>query len=604
MAVTASSGRQRRATKPSRVRQLNAPNSIDRSKLERALTPSKAVQIINYDAKRNDVLITRKGKKKLTYFDMIITVTSPSGAFTDGEEITDGAGNTGTLVHYGTTPATSKELFFVRSDDEGWTGTITGTTSTETATFSSLVTSFNNQVCYTVIDGKAVLSCNDGTNTFVFEYDITNDALTLKKEFATTTGKFVGISYAQWFFGSNGSDKIGYYDHEAGGAWTQPIDANAPKSTMMTTYQGATAGASFLVTNDVDSPKVIKWSEGYTNSAALPWQNWTQGSPVTPTGASERIIGEIGGFNLLIRDGHSFIVFGEEGTVAMKIDYISDSTQLVQKPIFIQQEENLKDVKAAIYTPFGILAVNEKGWFIVKFTNNRTMDYEITKVLSVEEMSNFDVSDAAITFDGSTKAHLFLRKNSATNNYGFTYDLEEKELRELQGMDITDTCSIKNDMYGMDSRKFAFYKLFDGNDDDGRKIRTTIKFPKMTLEDISELLRVLEARFFGVLENSTMNITINTWDRKGDYKVNTRNLEWDSTSSDGAFGMGVTGLGLSGIVPYVPVETDDIAFSRVSINNVLAYQVIATVDSWIAHEFRALHMVEQRTGIRIRSKKI
>ena len=194
----------------------------------------------NYWVEGDGRLITRKGYSKKNEITGVLPATSVTGTYTSGETVTGTTSSaTGVVVSYLSLTATTGTVFIKTisgtfQDAE----TITGGTSGATGTTGTVSIGITTSMLEKSRNDILAIGFHDGTDSYVGSYTISSDVIAIKKQFAADITPIEGAGYGEYFYSSNGAEKVGVFHASA-----QFLNYDA-ETTPFTTGQVLTGGTS------------------------------------------------------------------------------------------------------------------------------------------------------------------------------------------------------------------------------------------------------------------------------------------------------------------------------------------------------------------------
>lgn len=305
-----------------------------------------------------------------------------------------------------------------------------------------------------------------GYGTTVGRYVISTGTATSIKTNFTANDKFEGARYGDYFFVTNGVDKV----------WRMKSDFTIAE------VAGSTAGADNV--KAIGNRLYVSVADSVLYSAIddgtdPPFDTWTVGTLATDGGEiSYRNGGTVTSIESL---GPSIVVFAEDGKWSFFIDQIDSAGTLSKVDVTQMYRQDFGGERGSISTSDGLFYVNEAGlWQLVGVgqTDIPFSDQEaLTSVLLGKdyfEDINFDNAD--IIYD-DTQRYLFITcaKDSDTNNHIIAYNLDLKAFSEFTGWNLARFVRVGDTIYGASTINNKVYKLFQNYDDDGLNIGTVYR---------------------------------------------------------------------------------------------------------------------------------
>lgn len=359
-------------------------------------------------------------------------------------------------------------------------------------------------------------------------YQISTDTVTvIKNDFSSST-RYTGAKYGNYFFISNGVDKV--WRTDTPGTWNIAEVANSP-----TGAQNVTAINSRLfcsVGSDL-------YYSAIDDGSDPPFTDWT----VDANADSASIVSNRNGgdINSIVPFGEYVVVFQDFGKYAFYINTIDSAGTLSKVDVFQMSRIDQGGATGAINTPFGLFYLNEGGLY--QLLNIGSADLPITDQ-EIEASQLLDdsffrgevFSNASLVYDIRRKIVIASYAGSTINNKALVFRPETQALSFITGWNLNSLCQINGDIYAASSKEGKLFKVFSGETDDGQPISTEFYQELSTGNlDARQVLSYFAIQGF-LHEDSLIKIRFDIYNKKGQFKKDKWTGEWtaqhNNNSSD------------------------------------------------------------------------
>ena len=373
-------------------------------------------------------------------------------------------------------------------------------------------------------------------DTTIAKYTISTDTITNLKTNFTTSDPFSGVKYGDYFYASNGGDKIGFthttgrflnFDAQTGNFAVGEVvtGAGGATGTVIAQIDNGTSGMLILdsitgvfvnneaLTGSVSGAATVDgvlydWYElanvpkakhlyafqsrlfaGNTDTDSTevhfskvddgtnpPFQTWTVGTGASSPGKVRyRNAGDVNAIGSL---GSQIVVLYDDGKAGFRITTIDSAGVLVQDNPVDFQRVDFGGERGAAVTPKGIFYTNEAGvWQMVSGgqTNIPYSDQEseLTLVFSENNIEDISFTNSDVIYDIKTNSvYVACAQKSSVNNIVLVYNLDMKAWSIFNGWKLSRFTNIGDTIYAGDAAEAKIYQLFDGSDDNGNAIPT------------------------------------------------------------------------------------------------------------------------------------
>ena len=376
-----------------------------------------------------------------------------------------------------------------------------------------------------------------GYGTTVAAYTKSTDTVTIIKADFTANDGFFGARYGQYFFVSNGVDKIWRIDNAL--AETQ-IAASPATATYLRVIGNRLHAA-------VDDSVIYSEVDDGTDP---PFNTWSNGILATDGGIVSYRNGQ------LVRSIHPFgpdiVVFADDGKWAFRIDTIDSAGTLSKVDVTTMYRIDFGASRAAESTTEGLFYVNEAGLWQLQQIGSQDLpqsdaEQNVSILLGADFFDDIDLSSADMVYDARRRLILVTgAKNSDTNNYVIAYNVDHQSFVEFGGWTIGRFINDDGVIYGASSTKTATYECFSGYDDDGLIIGTEFR-QELRLGDLFTRQFSKGCYVQGSLSPSTeISVRFDIYDRTGKPITDKLKYLWTAQRSKlGEDGWGTAAWGTS-----------------------------------------------------------
>lgn len=355
-------------------------------------------------------------------------------------------------------------------------------------------------------DGRFIF-CYD-TNTDV--YDPVTDTLTNVKNNWTASGVFAGAVYGDYYFVSNGVEKIFRIDL----ALTATEIVTSPPSTVMGVlgnrlYTGFDTTITYSKVDDGTDP---------------PFATWNVGTLATDGGeVSFRKASNINSINFL---GNIVVVFADNGYWAFTVTTI-DSAGVITKIDQTIADRLNEGGFASITTNEGLFYVSQAGINNMISLGQPNIPFsdqvaDVSYQLGPEYFSELNFSNASMAFDDINKLiFVACRRNSPRNNFVLCYNIVTKAYSRISEWNIEKFLTTSTGpIYGGSSVATKIYECFSGYDDDGLSVSTDVYF-EMKVGDFQTVKTLQQfAMQVAISDSTVLKVCFDAFDREGVFQSN------------------------------------------------------------------------------------
>jgi len=428
-----------------------------------------------------------------------------------------------------------------------------------------------------------------GYGTTVAAYSVSADAVTSIKADFTDSDALIGVRYGDYFFASNGIEKIFRISR------TLDYDAQTGNFTAGDIVTGGTSGATAIILEDNDSgvtgtltlgnisgtfsdgevitdpsggsadvDGTVDWTASevtdsspctvmkvinarlFTNSDTQgevkycaiddgtnpPFTDWTTSATADDAGGvNDRFIGNINAIEAL---GENIVVFGDKGKFAFFINTIDSAGTLTKVEVFQMSRRDFGGASGAIATDIGLVYMNEAGLWALSSIGQPNIPFSdqeglITKLLGPDYFADATFTNTDIVYDERQNLVLLTYgDDSTTNNAVIAYNVETKAMSEFSGWTFNRWLNDDGTIYAGSAVDGAVYTCFVGYDDDGLSIGTEFE-QEMQLGSLEELKDIGKFYVQGFLTSGApITVSFNVYDRTGRYASNRMQYTWSA----------------------------------------------------------------------------
>lgn len=300
--------------------------------------------------------------------------------------------------------------------------------------------------------------------TTVAAYTKSTDTITTIKSNWTSGGTFCGAKYGDYFFISNGIEKI--WRIESGLTATE-IAASPPCTSMVV------LGNRLVVAYD----QTIQYSE-VDDGTNPPFTSWSDSTTATDGGSvSFRNAGDVKDIATL---GKIIIAFAEFGKWAFTIDQLDVGGAIKKIDTTVADRRDLGGQRSIVCDK-GIYYVNKSGVWNLQSLGQENVPYsdqefKMTRLLDSDYMEALDLDGSDIAYDDESEIlYITCKRNSATNNFVIVINTVTNAIAQFGNLNFnrffTDSAGV---IWGGSSIETKVFKCFSGPDDDGTEIGTEI----------------------------------------------------------------------------------------------------------------------------------
>jgi hypothetical protein len=434
-----------------------------------------------------------------------------------------------------------------------------------------------------------------GYGTTVAAYSIADDAVTDIKTNFTDSDALTGVRYGDYFFVSNGIEKIWRISR------TLDYDAQTGNYSTGNILTGGTSGATAIILEDSDSgvtgtltlgnisgtfqdgelltdggtgsadadgtlgyastevtdsspatvlrvigarlfantitPGEVKYS-AVDDGTNPPFTDWTTSDLADDAGGViDRFIGNINAIEPL---GENVVVFGDNGKFAFFINTIDSAGSISKVEVIQMSRRDFGGAAGAINTDKGLFYMNEAGlWQLVSLgqPNVEFSDQEglASKLLGPEYFDGATLTNADMVYDQNQNILLITYgDDSVTNNAVVCYNVETQAFSEFTGWTFNRWLNDNGQIYAGSAVTGTVYKCFVGYDDDGLSIGTEFE-QEMELGSLEQLKDITKFYVQGFLtQGQPITISFNVYDRTGKFASNRMQYTWSSNVVGGS----------------------------------------------------------------------
>lgn len=354
-----------------------------------------------------------------------------------------------------------------------------------------------------------------GYGTKVEAYNESTEAwTTIKSDF--TSGTFDGDRYGEYFFVTNGIEKI----HRINSSLAITEVSAAPISTGLKAI-GPRLYAWF--------GDLITYSE-VDDGSDPPFDDWTQTTAADMGGTVRFKNGK--NVRAVLPLGPYIVSYYDEGQAAFFINTIDSAGTLKKLEVIQDYTEDFGGATGAISTADGIYFVNEAGlWITLNVGSTDTPKSKQQGVVSVnlgnEYFEGVDQTKVDMIYDQNQRCvFVTLAKNSTANNLVIGYKPEMKAMFEFRGWNISKFAKSGQKIYGASSVKPTVYEMFEGYDDDGLAIGTEV-IQEVPLKTLFHAHSLTEFYAGGALSPaSVIKVAFNIYDLEGKCRTEKATMTW------------------------------------------------------------------------------
>lgn len=372
----------------------------------------------------------------------------------------------------------------------------------------------------------------------VAAYTISTDTITTIKNDWTANGTFCGARYGEFFFVSNGIERIWRINTSL----VETEIAASPPSTSLTVL-GNRLVSAFGTS--------IQYSEVDTGSNP-PFTSWTNASTATAGGiVSYRNAGNI---NTVVTFGDIIVAFAEFGKWAFRITQIDLGGTLSKKDDVVIDRQDLGG-ESALVTDKGIYYTNSAGiWLLVALGQENVpfsdQEFKISHVLGADYFEKINFSGSTMAYnDADEMLYVSCRRQSAVNNFVIAVNTAGKYPSFARftnwniGVFMTDH---ENVLWGGSSVNTRVYQCLTNYTDDGANIGTEY-YQELNIGDPEVAKSLL--KFAAVAEMSSLSqlqFSFDVFNLEGVFQPNKFSYCMDATNkqiSQGGYGRAPYGSG-------------------------------------------------------------
>jgi len=304
--------------------------------------------------------------------------------------------------------------------------------------------------------------------------------------------------------------------------------------------------------------------------------------------------------NDIIAYSKFIVVMASKGWWSYYSETIDSAGTLKKASKFNMYRKDEIGASKAIMTDEGIFYVNSTGVHQLVQLQQENVDYSKQEVLSSELLGNTYFND--VEFDDVEMAYMnekntlliSCRKDAEKNNFIIAYNVKLKSFSFFKGLSIGAFMQTGTALYGASSVDNKIYKMFTGNDDDGKDIWTRY-YQEVSIGGLNSRKALLGQYFQGKLSaTSELDIAFDVYDKRGLFIGRKKAMTWSSDASDSTieeYGRALYGSASFGGDSDTAGAIENYAGGRCRINNLQRLRIDITENSKVYHEIHFFTLI-------------